>query len=197
MHCNREPDPYAESAASYDALHKEEQVRKISLILQHLPLDKDERLLDVGCGTGFSLAYWPCHATGAEPSGAMIRQAPRSVQERIFQVRAEDLSIFQDGEFDVVVSLTAIHHFAGIEDGLREMRRVGRRFAFSVLRKTPRFAAIDRAIRALFRVERVIDDDPHDRLYLCSRPESSPRAAGAAHHQPALHRGRRCNPRSA
>ncbi|RME32180.1 class I SAM-dependent methyltransferase [Candidatus Woesearchaeota archaeon] len=166
----REKDSYYESAASYDALHKEEQVAKISLILQHLPIATHERLLDVGCGTGFSLDYWPCDAYGAEPSLAMIRQAPQRLQERIFHVRAEDLSIFHDDEFDIVVSITAIHHFAGLEDGLKELRRVGRgRFAFSVLRKSHRFSLIEKTIRQLFRVERVLEDNPHDSIFLCRK----------------------------
>lgn len=163
----RELDPYYDSADSYDELHKEEQVAKIQLILQHLPIDERESLLDVGCGTGFSFAYWPCDATGVEPSAAMIRQAPKEVQNRIYHERAENMSIFEDDEFDVVVSVTALHHFTGLEDGLREMRRVGKRFAFTVLKKSPKFAAIDAAIRRLFTVEKTVDDDSHDRLYLC------------------------------
>ncbi len=163
-----EDDYYAELAPGYDALHREEQERKIRLILEHFPIRKDERLLDVGCGTGFSLSLWPTtEAYGAEPSAAMIGEAPLALRRRIFQVRAEDLSIFGDHEFDVVVSVTAIHNFAGIEDGLKEMRRVGRkRFAFSVLKKSAKLAQIDRLIRSLFTVKEVLDEDPHDRIYL-------------------------------
>jgi len=165
----REQDYYAELAPGYDELHKEEQIGKVNLILNHLRIEKDEKLLDVGCGTGFSLTLWPTKkAYGAEPSAAMIAQAPKELQSRIMHVRAEDLSIFDDQEFDVVVSITAIHNFTGVEDGLLEMRRVGKRkFAFSVLRKSKKLGEIDRLIRKHFTVTRVVEDDPHDRIYLC------------------------------
>lgn len=164
----REEDYYADLAPGYDELHREEQERKIRLILSHFPVKDGEKLLDVGCGTGFSLLLWPTKkAYGAEPSAAMIAQAPKPLQERIFHLRAEDLSILDDEEFDVVVSVTAIHNFTGIEDGLREMRRVGKRkFAFSVLIRSERLDEIDRLIRRHFTVRTVLDDDPHDRIYL-------------------------------
>jgi ubiquinone/menaquinone biosynthesis C-methylase UbiE len=168
MHRNRQPDQYADIAQGYDELHKEEQVRKITIILKNFGIKTNERLLDVGCGTGFSFDYWPTkEVTGVEPSEAMILQAPSARQNRIFQERAEDLSIFDDHEFDVVVSLTAIHNFTDVEAGLREMKRVGkRRFAFSVLKKSAQFAEIDRLIRKHFNVRKVLDGDQHDRIYL-------------------------------
>lgn len=161
-------DQYADIAASYDGLHKEEQTRKIKLIASRFPISKDDKLLDVGCGTGFSLELWPTrNAFGAEPSSAMIKQAPPLRQAKMFHVRAEDLIIFDDGEFDVVVSITAIHNFTGIEDGLLEMKRVGkRRFAFSILKKSAKLEEIDSLIRKHFSVREVIEEDPHDRIYL-------------------------------
>lgn len=165
---NRESDKYAESAASYDRLHKEEQLRKMKLILANVEFKGDEKLLDVGCGTGFTLALWPVKdAVGAEPSHAMIMQAPPAVQAKIFNVRAEDLSMFDDHEFDVVASITAIHNFTGIEDGLKEMKRVGKkRFILSVLKKSAASNEIDKLIRKHFAVKKVLDEDQHDRVYL-------------------------------
>ncbi len=166
----RETDKYAESAASYDRLHKEEQLRKMKLILANFDFQGEEKLLDVGCGTGFTLALWPVkEAVGAEPSHAMIMRAPPLVQAKIFNVRAEDLSMFEDREFDVVVSITAIHNFTGIEDGLKEMKRVGKkRFIFTVLKKSAAFNEIDMLIKRHFSVEKVLDDDQHDTIYFCS-----------------------------
>jgi len=166
----REPDYYAAIADGYDELHREEQERKIRRIIKEFPFTGEEKLLDVGCGTGFSLMLWPVReACGAEPSEAMIRQAPRNIRGRLFHVRAEDLSIFEDDEFDVVVSITAIQNFTGIEDGLCEMKRVGKKnFIFSVLKKSPKLDKIDRLIRKHFTVQQVITDDPHDRIYCCA-----------------------------
>jgi ubiquinone/menaquinone biosynthesis C-methylase UbiE len=170
MHRNRQPDQYADIARGYDELHKEEQVRKITIILKNFEFRNNERLLDVGCGTGFSFAYWPTKdVTGVEPSEAMISQAPAERQNRVFHARAEDLAIFDDHEFDVVVSLTAIHNFTDVEAGLREMKRVGKRkFAFSVLKRSAKLDEIDRLIRKHFNVRKILDEDQHDRVYLIS-----------------------------
>lgn len=161
----REEDPYYDSAETYDALHREEQVAKISLILQHLAIEDDDRLLDVGCGTAFSFDYWPARdLTGAEPSSAMIRHAKH--RNLIMHVRAEDMSIFDDDEFDVVVCVTALHNMAGPEDALKEMKRVGKRkFAITLLRKSERFDELERLIKRMFSVD-VIDDNPWDRIYI-------------------------------
>jgi len=165
---SREPDYYAEIAEGYDRLHKEEQLRKMKLLLAHFPISPSEKLLDVGCGTGFTLDNWPTkHVTGAEPSAAMIKQAPPLRQAKIIHVRAEDMSILDDHEFDVVVSLTAIHNFTSIEAGLKEMQRVGRKkFAFTILKKSAKLDEIDRLIRQHFHVKEVLDQDLHDRMYL-------------------------------
>jgi ubiquinone/menaquinone biosynthesis C-methylase UbiE len=163
----RESDYYSGLAPGYDELHREEQERKIRLIIEHFPISPEESLLDVGCGTGFSLALWPtAKVTGVEPSAAMIAQAPSPLQKRILNLRAEDLSSIPDHKFDVVVSITAVHNFASIETGLRELRRVGRKkFVFSVLKKSAKLGEIDRSVRKLFKVKGVLDD-VHDRIYL-------------------------------
>ncbi len=167
----REPDGYAAIAPGYDELHREEQERKIRRMIDLYPFKGSEKLLDVGCGTGFSLTMWPvAEAWGVEPSEAMIAQAPLDLQPRIFHVRAEDLSIFEDDEFDIVVSVTAIHNFTGIEDGLLEMKRVGKRdFLFSVLKKSEKLGEIDRLIKQHFTVMEIVEDDQHDRIYRCKK----------------------------
>jgi ubiquinone/menaquinone biosynthesis C-methylase UbiE len=167
-HRSRQHDQYADIAQGYDELHKEEQVRKITLLLQNFEIKTDENLLDVGCGTGFSFDYWPTKdVTGVEPSEAMISRAPAKRQNRIFHARAEDLAIFRDHEFDVVVSLTAIHNFTDVEAGLREMQRVGKRkFAFSVLKRSAKLDEIDKLVRKHFHVRKVLERDQHDRIYL-------------------------------
>ena len=45
---------YDEISEGYEELHKEEQEKKIELIKQHLKVNPEEKLLDVGCGTGLT-----------------------------------------------------------------------------------------------------------------------------------------------
>lgn len=157
---------YTEIASSYDELHKEEQIKKIQLIIDKFPFSKEESLLDVGCGTGFSFDYWPTSKKdtwGVEPSSGLIKQSKH--QDKILHDRAENLP-FEDNEFDIIVSVTAIQNFEFLEDGLFEMKRVGKKkFAFSVLKKSPNFQEIDELIKKHFNVTKELEEDK-DIIYL-------------------------------
>ena len=64
---------YDDISPGYNELHKEEQLNKLRIIKENLEINKSDRLLDVGCGTGFSLEYFDCDSTGLEPSKEMTR----------------------------------------------------------------------------------------------------------------------------
>jgi ubiquinone/menaquinone biosynthesis C-methylase UbiE len=155
---------YDEIAEGYDELHKEEQIKKLQIIKQNLNIKKTDKLLDVGCGTGFSLDYFDCICTGVEPSAAMAAKSSKNV----IIARAENLP-FEDDYFNIVISVTAIHNFSDIEKGLREMKRVGRdRFAFSVLRKTRHFSRVRKLISNLFKIEKEIVEEK-DEVFICTQ----------------------------
>ena len=79
---------------------------------------KDERVLDLGTGTGTiarSLAKRGCIVTGLDPSDAMLEQAnaldrEAGVATRYVQARAEDTGL-PDASFDVVTAGTCWHWF--------------------------------------------------------------------------------------
>ena len=123
-------------ASGYEELHKEEQLKKLSLIGKTEIVKEGDKLLDVGCGTGFSLNYFPVkEAIGIDPSQELIKQY--NGPHKIMQGYAESLP-FQDSSFDVIISLTAIQNFDDIEKGLMEMKRVGEaRFALTILKRSP------------------------------------------------------------
>ncbi|MFP4118565.1 MAG: class I SAM-dependent methyltransferase [Candidatus Woesearchaeota archaeon] len=129
-------DYYDSIASGYDELHKEEQLKKIALIDKAEIVTESDRLLDVGCGTGFSLDHFPVkEAVGIDPSQGLISQYEG--EQKIMQGYAENLP-FDDHSFDVVISLTAIQNFDDIEKGLLEMKRVGKdRFALTILKRSP------------------------------------------------------------
>jgi|GEM_PF-425403 len=157
---------YTEIAGSYDELYKDEQVKKIKLIIDNFPFSEEESLLDVGCGTGFGFDYWPTKkddSWGVEPSSGLIKQSKH--EDRILHDRAENLP-FNDDEFDVVVSITAIQNFEFVEDGLLEMKRVGKKkFVFSVLKKSPNFKDVDALIKKHFKVTKELEEEK-DMIYL-------------------------------
>ena len=125
---------YDEIASGYDELHGAEQRKKVTLIrekLSELGIEFSS-LLDVGCGTGISLEGWDCYKKGIDPSEELIKKA----LEKGFdvQVASAEKIPFADNSFDLVICLTAAHHFG--EEGLKEIKRVGRKyFVFSFLKK--------------------------------------------------------------
>ncbi|MBN2567269.1 methyltransferase domain-containing protein [Candidatus Woesearchaeota archaeon] len=143
---------YDELAPGYDALHREEQENKLRIIAEHLRLGPSDILLDVGCGTGFSLGLLPCRSYGCDPSLEMVRHA----EGRAVCARGEALP-FKDRSFDVVIAVSAIHHFDDVSAGLDEIRRVGKqRFAFSLFRRAEKYDAIVAAIGERFSISHIV-----------------------------------------
>lgn len=148
-------DYYTGIAPSYNELHEEEQLNKLSIIKEELKkagmhITKTTNLLDVGCGTGIS-SQFDCVVTGVDPSEGLLSLARRRFPDKDF-VKADAEKIpFQKHSFDVVVSLTAIQNFNDIEKGLNEIKRVGKStFALSYLRKSSKALMIDELIQKIF-----------------------------------------------
>ena len=70
-------DYYNDLAPSYDRLHGEEQKRKIAVIYAEISpqITERTRLLDIGSGTGLSLAPWHCQKVGIDPSPELVKIA--------------------------------------------------------------------------------------------------------------------------
>ena len=145
---------YNDIALGYDELHKEEQLKKLRIIKENLEIKPTDKLLDVGCGTGFSLEYFDCDCQGIEPSKEMVKN-----NEKIIIGKAENLP-FEDNSFDIVISVTAIHNFDDIEQGLKEIKRVGKnKFAFSILRKAKSFEKIKKLLYEMFDIKKEIEEE--------------------------------------
>ncbi len=80
-------------------------------------------VLNVGAGTG---SYEPTDrdVTAVEPSAAMIAQRPSGSAPAV-QASAEALP-FDDDSFDAAMAVLTIHHWADLDAGLAELRRVAR-----------------------------------------------------------------------
>ena len=157
---------YDAIAPGYNQLYKEEQERKLRLIVQHANITPEQKLLDVGCGTAFSFDLFPCQCTGVEPSAGLISESKH--KERIVQASAENLP-FADDFFDVVVCVTAMHNFSDLERALKEMARVGKdQWIFSLLKKSYLCDRMAASIRKCFQVYREIDEG-RDLLLFCKK----------------------------
>ena len=156
---------YDEISEGYEELHKEEQLKKVALIKKHLKVNPDDKLLDVGCGTGLTTEQWQCKRYGADPAPRLLARA-RQKDSIIYTLAPAEQLPFKDNEFDIVISITAIQNFQDIEKGLKEIKRVGKdRFVLSFLKKSNKKDIIDKLIRKLFKVNNVIEEEK-DLIYL-------------------------------
>ncbi len=165
---------YDSISSGYDELHSEEQLKKLAIVKQNIKPKKNDKLLDVGCGTGIS-SDWDCIVYAVDPSQGLLRifkdrikkedkqnknkkndagfeKDIKKNQNKIFikQACAEELP-FKDNEFDYILSLTAIQNFDDIKQGLKEMKRVGKKkFALSFLKRSERKEYILELVEHIF-----------------------------------------------
>ena len=146
---------YDKIAQGYDGLHKEEQLKKLKIIKNYFKPKQDDSLLDVGCGTGISSDF-KCKVIGIDPSIELLKL---NKNKNIIQAQAENLP-FKDNTFDVVVSLTAIQNFKNLENGIKEIKRVGKkRFVLTILKKSKKISEIKRFIEKNFNVKKMIEEE--------------------------------------
>ncbi len=157
-------DYYGQIAESYNELHGEEQIAKARIVLQNLTISPNDSLLDVGCGTGIATELFPCRKTGIDPSAELLKSA----KFKVIVGKAESLP-FPDNSFDIVISLTAVHNFDNPRKGLEEMKRVSKRdIVISVLKKSSRFADIEKFINELFKITKRVEE-VHDVIFFCKK----------------------------
>lgn len=163
---------YDTIAPGYDALHKEEQLKKLALVLAHLDELPAGDLLDVGCGTGFSLdsiaETTDRNCTGVDPSKGMI--ARYKGMQTIMQAAAEQLP-FPDQTFAGVVSLTAVQNFTSIAGGLAEIVRVTKqhgKIIITCLKKSAKLKEVSEALADLTTVLDMIEEEK-DLIFICTK----------------------------
>lgn len=147
-------------AEKYEKLRKDEQLRKARILFNELG---DKKTLDVGCGTGISSSLFS-DVVGIDPSRELLKLN----KKKCIHGKAEELP-FKDNEFENVICVTAVHNFERIEKGLKEMKRVGRHFGLSILKKSSKFEFIKEKIKQIFAVEKEIDEGT-DVVFICSKP---------------------------
>lgn len=106
--------------------------KRVKFIVDEFPLGRYSSVLDVGCGTGVlggRLAACGYEVTGLDPSEGML-DVMRIDHPAVTAIRGlgDDLP-FEDGSFDVVVTVAALHHVgepSAVRGTLEEMARVCR-----------------------------------------------------------------------
>ena len=157
---------YDSIAKGYDELHGEEQLKKCRLISKYFD-SKNKKILDVGCGTGIATDFFKCKI-GIDPSEKLLKIARKKfLKIKFIRAKAEKLP-FKDNEFDVVISVTAIQNFEDIEKGLEEIKRVGKEFVLTFLKRSEKKEKIEKVIKKLFKIKKMIEEEK-DMIYFCKK----------------------------
>jgi ubiquinone/menaquinone biosynthesis C-methylase UbiE len=104
-------------------------------IVELLDVQPHDRVLDVGCGPGVTVALSAARArlgfvAGVDPSDVMVRQATRrnraAIREGRVELRLGTVSAlpYPDGRFTKACALHTLQFWPSVEAGLREVRRV-------------------------------------------------------------------------
>ncbi len=186
-------DYYDSIAQGYEELHREEQLKKIKIIMpdvtayirnslniptRSLKSGSQLKILDVGCGTGIfyeseelGKAGLACDSLiGIDPSEKLIDIAKNKKNGTYLVAPAENLP-FKDGEFDMIISLTAIQNFTDVKNGFIEMKRVGKPdaiFILTFLKKSAKRKLIEELISQMFNVQKRIEEDK-DVVFICQQ----------------------------
>ena len=108
----------------------------VDLITNHYGLPDDCSILDVGCAKGFMLKDFSIRLPNAQLAGIdvspyAIEHAEQDIQP-FLQIASADALPFDDGSFDLVISINTIHNLdrEGCLRAFKEVERVGRGKAF-------------------------------------------------------------------
>jgi len=135
---------YNNIAKGYEELHKEEQLKKLKAIKKYLRINPEDKLLDVGCGTGLTTSCWNCKCYGIDPSKKLLEIAKKKYKDIIFKQAPAEKIPFKNNYFNYCLCLASMHNLSkeDADKTLKEIYRIlkenGRCLIF-VWNKYPRF----------------------------------------------------------
>lgn len=123
---------YDQSAKVYDTQYSEEQTAKIQTALTHLNLDKDDSVLDIGCGTGILSAHLAGKirsVVGVDISRGLLKEAKikAKAHHNIGLVLADADSLpFPNQTFDKSFAITLLQNTPNQKATIGEISRASK-----------------------------------------------------------------------
>lgn len=147
---------YKHIARSYNALHQEEQLKKLAIISQHIKIIPP--LLDIGCGTGISTNYFGIKARGIDNCKEMLAEGKKKYNN--LQYASAEKLPFPNQSFSTIISVTAFHNFNDMEAALKEIKRVSRNnnLAISFLKKSKKLNAFRKLLSRYYKYKEIEED---------------------------------------
>ena len=127
-------------------------------------------MLDIGAGSGaYDGLFEECsEKVNLDPSEELLK-LNKSPKIRNIAGKAEKMP-FEDDSFDIIVSLSALHHVQDIDRAVSEIKRAakkGAQLAFSFFKRADNLDEWIDAIRQSFNVMKEIDEGK-DLILICS-----------------------------
>jgi SAM-dependent methyltransferase len=101
-------------------------------LIERFSLTESSSVLDVGCGKGFLLYEMKLllpnlKIAGFDISKHGLSQSREEIRDKLFHHKAQDLYPYNEGAFDLVISLGCLHNLRvfELETALKEIERVG------------------------------------------------------------------------
>jgi ubiquinone/menaquinone biosynthesis C-methylase UbiE len=122
---------YDRQAAIYDLQYVGEQNSKIEDILNSTQFGSNEKLLDLGCGTGFLFPHIDKARllVGVDTSLSALREAKKRTKNRsdiaLLLADADNLP-FPDHTFEKIFAITILQNMPEPDKTIAEMRRIGK-----------------------------------------------------------------------
>jgi ubiquinone/menaquinone biosynthesis C-methylase UbiE len=130
---------YDLTAQMYEMRYAEEQAVKYKAALEHLNVDRNSNVLDVGCGTGLLFSHVAAEAqtvVGVDISSRLLLQAKERARDfrnvHLVQVDADYLP-FTDNHFSIVFAFTVLQNMPKPLETLNEIKRNAKRGASIVV----------------------------------------------------------------
>jgi len=139
---------YEELAKGYDELYGEEQKKKLEKI-KHL---LKGRILDIGAGTGIVAKHFK-NVVSLDPCKEMLDKAPG----KKVVGKAEELP-FKEGDFDTIVSLTALHH-TDIDKVISEIKRLKpKNIVLTILKRSAKREEVVKKLKKEFNMDKIEEE---------------------------------------